>query len=38
VPIKTASPPVAEAAGGDVSLSSVRPILRIFVRPEGARE
>lgn len=35
---KTASPPVAEAAGGGVSLPSVRPILRIFARPEGARE
>ena len=33
-----ASPPVAEAAGGDVSLPSVRPILRIFARPEGVRE
>lgn len=34
----TASPPAAEAAGGDVSLLSERPILRIFVRPEGAQE
>ena len=32
---KTASPPAAEAAGGDVYLS-VRPILRIFARPERA--
>lgn len=36
MPIKTASPPVAEAAGGDVSLLSERPILRIFARPERA--
>ena len=34
----TASPPVASAAGGDVALLSERPILRIFARPEGARE
>lgn len=35
---KQRPPPVAEAAGGDVSLPSVRSILRIFARPEGARE
>ena len=34
----TASPPVAEAAGGDVSLPSVRLILRTFARPEGVRD
>ena len=36
--LDVASPPAASAAGGDVSLPSVRSILRIFTRPEGARE
>ena len=36
--LDVASPPAASAAGGDVSLLSERPILRIFARPEGARE
>ena len=36
--LDVASPPAASAAGGDVSLPSVRPIFRIFACPEGARK